>query len=304
VGDLEADFGHAFDDGGGGRCGGDEPGHAVVDAFTPFGRRIGQHGMDDGGAAVVGHLVFPDGLQDQLGIDPAQTDVGAGIGRHGPGEAPAVAVEHGQGPQVHRMGRHAPGDDVGHGVEVGAPVVVDHALGVAGGAGGVVEGDGVPFVLGALPLVIRGAFGQQGLVVLLAQQVAGAGVFAVVHVDDDDAAAQLFQGRPDDVGILLVGDEDLGLAVVQHEGHGFRIETGVEGVEHGTGDGHAEVAFVHFRRVVEHHGDGVAFLDAPGFQGGGQAPGAVEGFQPGIAALAVDHGHPVRVDVGGTGNEG
>ena len=77
------------------------------------------------------------------------------------GIAPAVAVEHRQRPQVDRVVAHVPADDVGQRVQVGAAVVVDHALGVAGGAGGVVERDGVPLVVGQRPVEVRVAAGEE-----------------------------------------------------------------------------------------------------------------------------------------------
>ena len=70
------------------------------------------------------------------------------------------------------MLRHAPADDVTHGVEVGATVVVDHALGVAGGAGGVVERYRPPFVVGQRPVEFGVPWGYEGFVVHLAQQLA------------------------------------------------------------------------------------------------------------------------------------
>ena len=57
-------------------------------------------------------------------LDPAQAHVGAGHCRQRPREAPAVAVEHRQRPQVDRMARHAPREHVADRVQVRAAVVV------------------------------------------------------------------------------------------------------------------------------------------------------------------------------------
>ena len=86
-----------------------------------------------------------------------------------PGEAPAVAMEHGQGPQVDGMGRQVPLDDVAHGVQIGAPVAIDHALGVARGAGGIVQRDRLPFIPRRVPGMVVIAGLQEGLVTHLAQ---------------------------------------------------------------------------------------------------------------------------------------
>jgi hypothetical protein len=81
---------------------------------------------------------------------------------------------------------HAPDLDVAERVQVGAAVVVDHALGVSGGARGVVERDRPPFVGRRRPGVIRVALGQQRLVVERAQALAAAlsGGLGIVDVDD------------------------------------------------------------------------------------------------------------------------
>jgi hypothetical protein len=67
-------------------------------------------------------------------------------------------VEHRQRPQVHRVVRHAPDEDIADAVQIGAAVVIDHALRIAGGARGVVERD-------RLPLVLRPAPGEFGVAV-------------------------------------------------------------------------------------------------------------------------------------------
>ncbi|MNL81194.1 hypothetical protein D3C87_2082310 [compost metagenome] len=78
--------------------------------------------------------VFADQVEDLLRVDATEEHMHAGQGGDGPGVAPAVAVEHRQGPEIDRVVAHGPGHLVAQGVEVGAAVVVDHALGVAGGA--------------------------------------------------------------------------------------------------------------------------------------------------------------------------
>ena len=55
-------------------------------------------------------------------------------------------MKHWQCPKVNGVLGHRGYQDVALREQVGAAVMVDHAFGVAGGAGGVVDGDGVPFV--------------------------------------------------------------------------------------------------------------------------------------------------------------
>ena len=196
------------------------------------------------------------------------------------------------------MVRQAPADDVAGRVQVGAPVVGDHALGVAGGAAGVVQRDGVPFVLGQRPGVLRVAGGQEGLVAGVAQVGAfGGGV--VLHLHHIGAGAlQQVQGLGDDAGELAVGQQHLGFTMLQHEGDGLGVEPGVQRVEHGAGHGHAEVRLEHRRHIGQHHRHRVVLAHATRGQGAGQPAAAGVGVAPGLAPLTIDDGHPVRVHMG------
>ena len=64
-------------------------------------------------------------------------------------------------------------------------MVGDDALGVAGGARGVADGNGVPLVRRSFEPRDRGMRGEERLVFMLAQPFAGAGILAVADVDDD-----------------------------------------------------------------------------------------------------------------------
>src|SRR3546814_10477309 len=81
-------------------------------------------------------------------IDAAQADVGASGRSQRPGVGPAVAVEHRQGPGIDRIAAESKGQHVADGIQIGAAVMVDDALGVAGGARGVEQRDRPPFVGG------------------------------------------------------------------------------------------------------------------------------------------------------------
>ncbi len=225
----------------------------------------------------------------------------AGQQRHRPGEAPAVAMEHGQRPQVARILRHGPGDDVAHGVEVGAPVVRDHALGVARGAAGVAHGDGVPLVGGAVQARQGFVRSDEGLVLARAQALARAGVLAVADVDDHDLAPKPGQGRQR-LGHhgreLAVGDQHLGLAVVHLPGQQGRVQAGVERVDDGAQRGDGVVGLHHLGRVGQQGAHRVARADAQGAQRGGQPGGALAHLRPGVAPRAVDDGGHVAEHLG------
>jgi hypothetical protein len=102
--------------------------------------------------------MFLDRIKDEIGFHPPQADIGAHVSGDRPRKTPAVAVEHGQCPKIHGVMRHAPGDDVAYGVEVSPAVVINHTLGIAGGAGSVIERDLIPFIGWARPGKIGVAF--------------------------------------------------------------------------------------------------------------------------------------------------
>ena len=96
-------------------------------------RRIGEHIENHGCPAKMSNVVFLDKFEELPGIKCSNTDYGGGKRGHGPGMPPAVTVKHRYRVQVTWMRRQGPGDDSAHGHQVGAPVMVDHALGSAGG---------------------------------------------------------------------------------------------------------------------------------------------------------------------------
>ena len=173
-----------------------------------------------------------------------------------------------------------------------------HALGVAGGARGVVQRDRVPLVGGQLPGEVRVAVGEKGFVRNVAELLAGR---CVVVLDFDHERPPVADHRErllDHAGELAVGQQHLGLAVLQHEGDGLGVEPRVERVEHRAGHRHAEVRLEHRRHVGQHHRDGVAGADAALRQPAGQTTAARIGVAPGLATRSVDDGGAIRIDAG------
>ena len=255
------------------RRGGDELDHVGQRLALVLGR-VEQRRHHDRRAAQMRDLVGGDGVVDRRGAHRAQADMGAGDHRQRPRKAPAVAVKHRQRPQIDRMLAHAAGDDVGERQQIGAAMVIDHALGIAGGARGVIERDGVPFVLRHQPVEIGIAFAQKILVFEFAEPLAGAGEFGIVVVDHQRLRLAARQRVLHHLGEFAVGDQHLGFAVVEREGDDGGVEPRVDGIEHRAGHGDAVVGFQHRRRVGQHHGDGVAALDAAPGERRGELPRA------------------------------
>ena len=266
------------------------------------GRRRDQHAVDDRRAAVVVDALVAHRRQDRARLDLAQADVRAAEQRHRPREAPAVAVEHRQRPQVAREVRHRPGRRVAHRVQVGAAMVGDDAFRVAGGARRVRDRDRVPLVGRAAERRQRRMGGEQRLVLVRAEPIAGARVFAVADVDDDRPApvrlGQDAKRRADRRRELAVGDQHLALAVIELPGDERGVEAGVERVEDRVQGRHRVVRLDHLGRVVKHRADGRAASDAERAQRRRQPRRTIARLAPGVAALPVDDGLEVAEDLG------
>ena len=61
-------------------------------------RSVYNHVVDVGGIAHVPDPVVGLAVEDGLAVDVADADVDPALGRHAPGQAPAIAVEHWHSP--------------------------------------------------------------------------------------------------------------------------------------------------------------------------------------------------------------
>ena len=252
----------------------------------------------------MGDAFVADQLEDRLGADRAQADAQARIGGEGPGEAPAVAVEHRQRPQVTGVLGHAPGDDVRQRVQRRTPVVIDDAFRIARGAGGIVQADRVPFVVGQGPVEVGVAFGQQLGMGDVADALAAleTGVF---DVDDQQVGTGGdADGAGDGLSEFGVDQQHLGFGMVQDEGDGFRVEAGVDGVQHRAGHGDGKMGLEHLGDVGGDDGHGVAAPDTARGKRRGEAARAGVGFGPVAADRAVTDRRLVGIDRGGARDEG
>ncbi len=289
---------HAGDHGGGGRrpCR-----HRLDGVVEPaFEGRIGvvEHVEYDGGGAKMGHLVLVQRLIDGRRLHMAQTDAHPGGRRQGPGETPAVAVKHRQSPEIDAVLGQLPGEHVVDRIEVGTAMVIDHPLGVACGAGGVVEGDRLPLILRQPAELIPIALGKKPLIVELADQLPLL-IEGIVDGDQqrlvlDKCQRLLHQGAK-----LPVHQHHLALGMLEDKGHRLGIESGVDGVEYGAAHGHPEMSLEHGRGIGGDDGDGIPLADAAQAQGRGQLAATAGGLAPALAQGAVDQRRIVGVDPGG-----
>ena len=140
-------------------------------------------------------------------------------------------------------------------------MVIDDALGVAGGARRVVERDRVPFVAGQRPGEAGIAAGEESFVGRRADPLAWRRQ-RVLDVDHIGRLALEQRHRlADNARELAIDEQDLGLAMLEDEGDGLGVEPHVERVEHGAGHRHAKMRLDHGRRVRQHGRDRLAGPD-------------------------------------------
>ena len=163
---------------------------------------------------------------------------------------PARAVEHRQRPQVAAVVVELEGQRVGERAEIGAAMAVDRALGIAGGAGRVEQADAVPLVLAARdrrtpdrPTAMKPSYSTPPK--LGAPAVSASAMSTTIGA----LGAELLQRRRDGGVKLAVGEQQLGLAVLQAEGDQRRIEADVDRVQHGADHRRRVVRLQHRRHV-------------------------------------------------------
>ncbi len=104
-------------------------------------------------------------------------------------------------------------------------------------------------------------------------------------------------------GKFPIGDQHLGLTMLQDIGDGRGIQARVDGVQHGAEHRHAVMRLDHRRHVGKHGRNGVARHGCRRRQRRGQLPRAIVELPIGVAARAVDHGHALGMDLGRTRQE-
>src|SRR5918998_213862 len=201
--------------------------------------------------AVVGYALRFEELPDPARFHLPQTHVRPRDRGHGPGVGPAVAVEHGERPQVFRLVAHPRLDDVAEGAQVSAAVRVHHPLGPSRRPRGVVHGDHLLLVLKDALQRPRRAFGQVVLVGV-------APLPGVVYADAPDALVHALQELLE----LVVHKDHLRLRVLDDVLDLTRAQPRVYGDEDQPSRRHGEGPLEHRRGVGAKEGDAVALAEA------------------------------------------
>ncbi|MNE28849.1 hypothetical protein D3C80_1223070 [compost metagenome] len=188
-----------------------------------------------------------------------------------------------------------PGEHVVDGIEMGAAMVIDHPLGVARGARGVVERNRLPLVRRQPAGLVAVAPGNEGLVGQFADQLP-LPIEGIVDGDDQRLAVNERERLAHQGAKLPVHQYHPALGMLEDEGHGLGIEPGVDGVEHGAAHGYPEVGLEHGRDIGGDDGNRIPLADAVPAQGRGELATAHLGLGPALAQGAVDQGRVVGID--------
>ena len=138
--------------------------HNMRQRFLLFRGRIEQRRHYDRCATQMRHLVPGNGVVHRRRTHLAQAHMRASDHRESPGEAPAVTVEHRQCPEIDAVPAHAAGEHIADREQISAAMMIDDALGIAGGARGIIERNRVPFAVGHFPSKVGIAGGDEILI--------------------------------------------------------------------------------------------------------------------------------------------
>ena len=244
--------------------------------------------VDGRRAVVVGDAFLVDHLPDARGLDPPQTDVRAADRRHAPGEAPAVAVEHRQGPQIPSVEAHLRLEHLAERVDPRSPMRIHDTLGPARRARGVVDRKHLFFVLQPALDRRRRAAGEKILVRI-------SGVTGVVHAHDAQAGERQRLHQRLELG---VDEEELRAGVLEDVADLVRAEPRIDGDQHASRGRHAVVRLEHRRNVRAEKCHPVVLVHTGRAQRRGKPIHALLELPVGIAAHAMHDRGLVGEDVG------
>src|SRR5690349_11320628 len=111
------------------------------------------------------YFVLGNRCIDVSGAHPAQADMCSGGECECPRKTPAVAVKHWQRPQINRAISHPARKCVAITHQSGTAMMTNHALGIAGSAGRVIQRNRVPLIVRHRPIEIWISSGEKFLVI-------------------------------------------------------------------------------------------------------------------------------------------
>ena len=244
--------------------------------------------LHGGRAAVMGDALRLEEVPHPPGFHTAETHVRSRHRRHRPREAPAVAVEHGQGPEILRLEVHPRLDHLPHRVDPGPAMRVHDSLGPARGARGVVDGNGLFLVFQHRLHRLRAARGEKVLV-----GIAGGARVVYAHHGEATQIERLHRGLE-----LVVHEQEGRARVLEDVADLVGGEPDVDGDENAAGQGDAVVRLEHGRGIGADEGNPIVLLESRRAEGGGEAVHTLLELPVAVAPAPVDDRGLVREHVG------
>ena len=253
---------------------------------------FGDHGQHGRRGAEMSDPLGTQQAPDLGRIHRPQAHVRAARRGDGPGEAPAIAVEHRQGPQVLRARPEAGVVCHCRGLKVRTPMVVHHALRAPRRPAGVVDRQ-------ELALVDRPGAHPGGIGAVDPRLVGVTG-----SAGDEARQVQLFGQVASVIGELVRRHQQRRARMIDDLRHFRGREPDVNRHQRGPQRRHRVVQFQHHVAVGAQGRDPVLVAHALGGQGACEPPAAIGHVPVGEPAFPVDDRDPVREDRGRAVEEG
>ena len=218
---------------------------------------------------------------DRARIELRKAQVHAAGRRHRPREAPAVAMEHRQGPQVHGVAGQPHVNRHRERLQVRAAMVVHHALRPRGRAARVVDREHSALVGNRVQQ--RLAVGDQPFEL----------VIRAARADEPQRFSDLRAGCRRCLGEFVVVYQHRRAGVLQDERHVGGRDPRIEGHQDTAGEWHGVVGGEHHVRIAREQRDAIAGLDPDGTQRAREAQAALQEFPVGEFDVSIDNAYPV-----------
>ena len=180
-------------------------------------------------------------------------------------------------------------------------MVIDNTFRLARGAGRIVQRNRIPFIARHFPSEISAAFSDEAFIFLPAQAFAMHRFRRqrIMHFNHHGLRRAFGECGAQHRHEFAVHNHRLGLTMIEDIGHGRRIQPRIDGVQDGTGHGHAVMAFQHFRDIRQNGRDRIARLNAALGKRVGKLHATIA--QAGVIALhsAMHHGRIIRINLRG-----
>ena len=135
---IKTHFFHTFNHGCRGSGARHHCAHGMVNTLLHLSGGINQHVVHNGRPAVMSYMILTNSFKDILSIHFTETNIHSSSCGYCPWETPSIAMKKRQDPQINRVARHIPLQDIGDCIGICASMRVNHPFGVTGCSRGVI----------------------------------------------------------------------------------------------------------------------------------------------------------------------